>query len=195
MDQLERPVDPAAGVFASRREQTLAEAGQALERENRANAVEATTLLGGLFGWWDRLRRKKPASMPQEPAAEQPAEAPVSVWQAMPRTNVDAPPVTPLSTAAAAAAPFAEALAAASAPVRKAEENPRLDLPELPAARATQTIAAAPAARPVAVPPPARVAPSAPFASEAAAAPVQTISFGKRAGRENLGPRYYWRRG
>jgi S-DNA-T family DNA segregation ATPase FtsK/SpoIIIE len=99
----------------------------------------------------------------------------------MPRTNVDAPPVTPLSTAAAAAAPFAEALAAASAPVRNTEENPRLDLPELPAARAAQTIAATPAARPVAVPPPARVAPSAPFASEAAAAPAQTISFGKRA--------------
>jgi S-DNA-T family DNA segregation ATPase FtsK/SpoIIIE len=181
VDQLERPVDPAAGVFASRREQTLAEAGEALERENRARIAEATTLLGGLFGWWGRLRRKKTARMPQETTAEQPVEGPVSVWQAMPRTNVDAAPVTPLSTAAAAAAPFAEALAAASAPIRNAEENPRLDLPELRPARASQTVAAAAAARPVAVPPPARVAPLAPFASEAAAAPAQAISFGKRA--------------
>ena len=57
----------------------------------------------------------------------------------MPRTNVDALPVTPLSTAAAAAAPFAEALAAAAAPPYAIPaQTGRLDLPELPPARAPQ---------------------------------------------------------
>ena len=65
------------------------------------------------------------------PPAAQPAEPSASVWQSMPRTNVDAPPVTPLATAAAAAAPFAEALAAAAAPLR----NPERRSPRLPPAR------------------------------------------------------------
>jgi S-DNA-T family DNA segregation ATPase FtsK/SpoIIIE len=38
------------------------------------------------------------------------------MWQGMPRTLVDAPPVTPYSTAAAAVAPFVDALAKAAAP-------------------------------------------------------------------------------
>src|SRR5580704_19345082 len=38
------------------------------------------------------------------------------MWRNMPRTLVGAPPVTPLSTAAAAAAPFAESLAKAASP-------------------------------------------------------------------------------
>ena len=46
----------------------------------------------------------------------------------MPRTNVDAPPVTPLSTAAAAAAPYAEALAAAAAPLRDTDDAARFEL-------------------------------------------------------------------
>ncbi len=170
LDQQERPVEPAAGVFASKREHSLEQAATDLERERAAQTAEPTTLLGGLFGWWGRKRRRAAAVEP-EPAAEQTADAPASVWQSMPRTNVDAPPVTPLSTAAAAAAPYAEALAAAAAPVREANENPRLELPELPPARVPQTRAAkAEAPRPVAVP-------------AAAPAPVQaqTISFGKRA--------------
>ena len=118
LDQQERPLAPAAGVFASKREQGLEQAAIDLERERTAQSPEPTTLLGGLFGWWGRKRRKQAAQAEPEPAAEQPAEAPASVWQSMPRTNVDAPPVTPLSTAAAAAAPFAEALAAAAAPIR-----------------------------------------------------------------------------
>jgi S-DNA-T family DNA segregation ATPase FtsK/SpoIIIE len=168
LDQQERPLEPAAGVFASKREQGLNQAAADLERERTQQSNEPTTLLGSLFGWWGRKRRKQTPTEP-EATAEPQAEAPASVWQSMPRTHVDAPPVTPLSTAAAAAAPFAEALAAAAAPVRDAGQTARLDLPELlpakvPQARPQET----PAPRPIAVPSPAQTQP-------------QAISFGKRA--------------
>ncbi len=45
------------------------------------------------------------------------------MWQGMPRTLVDAPPVTAFSTAAAAAAPFAEVLAKAATPVRAVDDE------------------------------------------------------------------------
>jgi DNA segregation ATPase FtsK/SpoIIIE, S-DNA-T family len=167
LDQQERPIQPAAGVFVSKREQSLEQAATGLERERAAQA-EPTTLLGSLFGWWGRRRRKQAAmATPQQPGG-QPTGAPASVWQSMPRTNVDAPPVTPLSTAAAAAAPFAEALAAAAAPVRDASENPRLQLPELPPARVPLARAAETAAVRPAAPTPPQTQP-------------QAISFGKRA--------------
>ena len=173
LDQQDRPIAPAAGIFTSRRQQSLEQAGQQLERD-AADPDSRTTLLGGLFGWWARRRGNKSAPIAaDETTPQQPAEAPVSVWQSMPRTNVDAPPITPLSAAAAAAAPFAEALAAAAAPVRDADANPRLDLLELPPARTPQPRATAtPAPRPMATPLP----------ENAPATPApQTISFGKRA--------------
>ncbi len=180
--QQERPLNPAAGVFASKREQTLTEAAQTLERD-RATAEAPATLLSGLLGWWSRLRRKKttPAMQP-ETTANQPVEASPSVWQSMPRTNVDAPPVTALSTAAAAAAPYAEALAAAAAPVRDANENPRLklsDLPELPPAR-TPAAATAPGAPSMQSLRMSAIAETAPAATTQAPQ-TQAISFGKRA--------------
>ena len=83
-------------------------------------APEPATLLGGLFGWWKRRKLKADdADQPTRHAAFEPE--PVSLFQAMPRTNVDAPPVTALGTAAAAAAPFAEALFAAAAPLPRPE--------------------------------------------------------------------------
>jgi S-DNA-T family DNA segregation ATPase FtsK/SpoIIIE len=172
LDQQERPLEPAAGVFASKREQSLEQAAIDLERERGAQAPEPATLLGSLFGWWGRKRRKPTSPGTTEPD-EQPAGAPVTVWQSMPRTHVDAPPVTPLSTAAAAAAPYAEALAAAAAPVRDSGQTGRLELPELlparvPQARAPET----PAPRPVGVPTSATVP---------GQTPAQAISFGKRA--------------
>jgi S-DNA-T family DNA segregation ATPase FtsK/SpoIIIE len=103
----------AGAVFASKREQTLEQAANDLERERVERSASQNTLLGGLFNWFGRLRGKRaPAAVSADGDLDRPADAPVSVWQNMPRTNVDAPPATALSTAAAAAAPYAEALAA-----------------------------------------------------------------------------------
>ena len=103
-------------VFGARREKLDREARREREREAAKAARDEDakhTLLGGLFGWWQR--RKAPLQVtPYEDV--QPAAA-GSMWQGMPRVNVDAPAVTALGTAAAAAAPYAEALAAASAPL------------------------------------------------------------------------------
>ena len=90
-----RPAKSAADADEARR-----------NRQPRAN-----TLLGGLFGWWGRKGKAHGALSLNRAGAEARAE-PASMWQAMPRTIVDAPPVTPLGTAAAAAAPYARALAA-----------------------------------------------------------------------------------
>ncbi|WP_263383860.1 DNA translocase FtsK [Granulicella arctica] len=114
-------------VFESKRERMEARARR--EREKQAlssrlagdlNAPEpiaapaSETLLGGFFGWWGKRRKEAFVdSRNEQVAAEIPAS---SMWQAMPRTLVDAPPVTPFSKATAAAAPFAEELARASAP-------------------------------------------------------------------------------
>jgi S-DNA-T family DNA segregation ATPase FtsK/SpoIIIE len=164
----------SGNAFSSKREQTLEEAASDLERERLEQSSAANTLLGGLFGWWGRLRRKRAGANPlAEAQAEQPAAAPASVWQNMPRTNVDAPPVTPLSTAAAAVAPYAEALAEAAAPQRDAEQ-PRFELsalsslPEPPPARAPRARAVETAAAQT-------------VARATAEAAGQAISFGKRA--------------
>jgi S-DNA-T family DNA segregation ATPase FtsK/SpoIIIE len=164
----------SGNAFSSKREQTLEEAASNLERERLEQSSAANTLLGGLFGWWGRLRRKRAGANPlAEAQAEQPAAAPASVWQNMPRTNVDAPPVTPLSTAAAAVAPYAEALAEAAAPQRDAEQ-PRFELsalsslPEPPPARAPRARAVETAAAQT-------------VARATAEAAGQAISFGKRA--------------
>jgi S-DNA-T family DNA segregation ATPase FtsK/SpoIIIE len=148
-------LEPANELFASRRQQNLEQAGLELKLQHKqvADSREHSTLLGGLFRWWGRKRRKqtRPATPPD--AAGQPSDASASVWQSMPRTMVDAPPVTALGTAAAAAAPFAAELAAAAAPlsarstgVRNSDQSARLDLsalPELPPARHPQPPAAA----------------------------------------------------
>jgi S-DNA-T family DNA segregation ATPase FtsK/SpoIIIE len=91
-----------------------------VEEPTEAKAERSrNSLFAGLMGLFSRRRAHA------EPAAEEPhaafgEEAP-SVWQSMPRMIVDAAPVTALSTAAAAAAPFAAELAAAAAPLREAE--------------------------------------------------------------------------
>jgi S-DNA-T family DNA segregation ATPase FtsK/SpoIIIE len=123
-----------------------------------------STLLGSLFGWLGRKRRKPAAEAP-----EASPEAPASVWQSMPRTIVDAPPATALATAAAAAAPFAAELVAASAPVR--EEPTRVDLPDPPPARPPQPRAAEPIPAPV----------PQPVVTPTPEPPPNAISFGKRA--------------
>jgi S-DNA-T family DNA segregation ATPase FtsK/SpoIIIE len=101
----------------ARRARVLAE--DAADREPKS---ESTTLLGGLFGWLSRKKREEPISIvPQEEAAAATQQS--SMWQGMPRTLVDAPPVTAFGTAAAAAAPFADALAKAAAPVHALDDE------------------------------------------------------------------------
>jgi S-DNA-T family DNA segregation ATPase FtsK/SpoIIIE len=154
--------------FRAQREHELAERKA---REAEAKLAEPnTTLISSLFGWLGR--RKKTAPIPDSretiPAAPEP-----SMWQAMPRTVVDAPPVTPLSTATAAAAPFADALAKAAAPVRAIDD----------AANFSMRSNIEPTPVPVRETPPPQakktVEPIQPVA--AAATPVGGISFGKRA--------------
>ncbi len=110
--------DAEGGVFGARRAKLEEEARRERERLEReaaraARAGDTNTLLGGLFGWWNRRRNKELEIAAEQELAEQPAK---SLWGAMPRTNVDAPS-SPLGVAAAAAAPYAEALAAAAAPL------------------------------------------------------------------------------
>jgi DNA segregation ATPase FtsK/SpoIIIE, S-DNA-T family len=92
---------------------------KAAEAEARS-AKQSSTLLGSLFGWLGRRKTTKPITLSDEEAAAAGEHA--SVWQGMPRTLVDAPPVTPLTAATAAAAPFAEALAKAAAPARAIDD-------------------------------------------------------------------------
>lgn len=111
-----------AETYGSKRELAEIKARRAREQaEVAARKAEepATTLLGSLFGWLSR--RKRVAAVESEP--EMPVTPPSSVWQAMPRTMVDAPPVTALSTATAAAAPYAEALAKAATPARALDDE------------------------------------------------------------------------
>ena len=98
--------------------QIKAESPEAAEEHT---ARERNSLLAGLFSLFRRTR-----ALAQEPADAEAERAsfggePPSVWESMPRTMVDAPAVSPLSTAAAAAAPFAAKLAAAALPLREAE--------------------------------------------------------------------------
>jgi DNA segregation ATPase FtsK/SpoIIIE, S-DNA-T family len=112
--------------YGSKREQADSKARRAHEMaedaERKRLEPESTTLLSGLFGW---LSRKKPVEaisiVPHEEIAT--AGQPASMWQGMPRTLVDAPPVTAFSTATAAAAPFAEVLAKAATPVRAVDDE------------------------------------------------------------------------
>ncbi len=122
-------LDEVGEPFGAKREKLDAEARR--EREATAQAAAeahrppSNTLLSGLFGWLSRRRQRAALATSTQPS---PLPAPVSVWQAMPRTNVDAPPVTPFSAATAAAAPFAEALAAAAAPLPPQPDE--LDAPD-----------------------------------------------------------------
>jgi DNA segregation ATPase FtsK/SpoIIIE, S-DNA-T family len=166
--------------YGSKREQAEAKARRARalaeEAERKRLEPKSTTLLGGLFGWLSRKKPVQPISVaPEEVAAAGPQP---SMWQAMPRTLVDAPPVTAYSTAAAAAAPFADALAKAAAPVHALDDNSnfddrdfRFDPEELPPVK---TSAPTRAAKKVVEEPPASLpAPPAPL--------PDGISFGRRA--------------
>ncbi len=111
-----------AKAFGSRLEgaEKRAQGEQPKAGPKEVEAGESTTLLGSLFGWWGRKGRVD-AVTPEIFEAERAAE-PASMWEAMPRTVVDAAPVTSLGTATAAAAPFAEGLVRAAAPRRAVDD-------------------------------------------------------------------------
>jgi DNA segregation ATPase FtsK/SpoIIIE, S-DNA-T family len=117
--------EAATEEYGSKREQADARARRARElveeAERRRQEPRNTTLLSGLFGWLSRKKQVEPISLAQEEMAA--AAPPASIFQAMPRTLVDAPPVTAYSTAAAAVAPFAEVLAKAAAPVHAIDDE------------------------------------------------------------------------
>jgi DNA segregation ATPase FtsK/SpoIIIE, S-DNA-T family len=176
-------------TYGSKRELVEEKARRARELEERAarrdadSRTESTTLLSGLFGWLSRKKRLEPVSVvPQEGAAQ--AGEKVSMWQAMPRTLVDAPPVTAFGTAAAAAAPYAEALAKAAAPVHALDDESNFEDSRFGFDDEDRRTVEAPARMPT----PIRAAKKAveePMAAFAAAAPLASlpegISFGKRA--------------
>ncbi len=170
-----RGAELPAEQYGTKRERAALRAQREREQtERKVQEVQARkkdpsgTLLGGLFAWLGRRKRDQAVPEPEHDAVT--AES--SVWRGMPRTVVDAPPVTAIDTASAAAAPYAEVLAKAAAPSRAiddvsnfAEASPRVE---------QQSFAAVPD-RSVA---PARV-PQKPV--EQAPAAENGISFGKRA--------------
>ncbi len=189
LNRLNARMEASTERFGTRRE-----AAEKLARAHEAHAAaesaapERNTLLAGLFGWWSR-RRNGTISEPEAPAIITEGEA-ASVWEAMPRTLVDAPAATSISTAMAAAAPHAEALAKAATPRRALDDDNNFaeaaafgfPLPETPPARAQKTpepVEPLPALPPVPARTAARV--SEPAAVPAEPMPAQGISFGKRA--------------
>jgi S-DNA-T family DNA segregation ATPase FtsK/SpoIIIE len=120
--------------YESKREREAAKA--------RARAVAATSaaaapkeaasssLLASLFGWFGRRPRQDLDGANAAAKDGNLAPEPASVWQTMPRMQVDAAPLSGIHAATAAAAPFAAQLAAAAAPLREALGSPRSeDLP------------------------------------------------------------------
>jgi S-DNA-T family DNA segregation ATPase FtsK/SpoIIIE len=137
--------------------------------ERKRSKSESNTLLGGLFRWWGRKKRTEAISLA---ADEESTNEPSSMWRAMPRTLVDAPPVTAFGTAAAAAAPFADALAKAAAPAhgQSGESNfeGRAFEPPAPVRAITKTEEP-------------RAAAFAPLTAAPQGGAEEDISFGKRA--------------
>ena len=115
-------IDDQGAVYGSKRERADAEARKERERVEREAARQQreaertpSTLLSSILGFFGRRDRDVVSILPAPDPVD--SAGSVSVWESMPRMNVDAAPVTALSTAAAAAAPFAQALAAAAAPL------------------------------------------------------------------------------
>jgi len=182
MKKLEEAEPGAEGSKLRSSKQRLAE--EARSADLPPAEAESGTLLGSLFGWWGRKSRAQDVAveaMPKEAVAAEPA----SMWEAMPRTVVDAPPTTPLATATAAAAPFAAELLKSSAPRRALDDTENFGAgtaaPELAfgVGDAEETVGEPVAARQVKRLEEAVAAPSAATAAEAMG--PQAISFGKRA--------------
>ncbi|MBW4039001.1 MAG: DNA translocase FtsK [Acidobacteria bacterium] len=197
-------------AFATKREIAAAQAHNPTEARANDDSEPNTSLLSGFFSWFSRRKRQQAhedsltsGNMLGLSDDEQP-----SVWQTMPRTLVDAEPVTGLHVATAAAAPFATQLAAASAPLRSTPIEDELPFPgddptpdseshddnwlDAPERQAPAPILSNPPRNThvsMPEPPPARIptpraatpAPLPPMPSPTADIREQNIAFGKRA--------------
>jgi S-DNA-T family DNA segregation ATPase FtsK/SpoIIIE len=203
--------DDDLDAFASKREIAAAKARTQPEPSSDQAAAHNTSLLSSLFGWFGRRKQRQDdeshLSSGNMLGLSDTDGEPASVWQTIPRTVVDAAPVTGLHVAAAAAAPFAAQLAAAAAPLRS---TPNTDLPfadpaspthqpeddgwlDAPERHAPPPILSAPRSAHVSMPepPPARIPAAPPTPRPAAELPpmpspmqdiaAQNIAFGKRA--------------
>ncbi len=197
--------DKLIGAYESKRERAIAKARARAEKAGAVSttgapvaAKESGSLLHSFFGWFSRRRQDDNLDLvpKQKWATEEELAQPKSVWETMPRTLVDAPAATALTTAAAAAAPYAQALAAAAQPLASPQAVERdlfspaappthddswinsperqvlpslsnIDIPEAPPARRPTPIRAA-------APPPPMPSPMQPIAD-------QNIAFGRRA--------------
>ncbi len=189
--RLQRSTRSAGPEFGKKRAEAEARTQRETAAAAKAVGAENGTLLGGLFRWLGRRKQTSPI-----PAVQPIAADPGSMWGTMPRTLVNAAPVTSPGVAPAAAAPYPEVLAQAATPVRAEMAEGSREFPgyvgrhqnseetdlfgEEPAqedevANGSTSLPSAGAAKAFApdVPP---VAPSLPEAS-----PAQAISFSKRA--------------
>jgi len=190
-------------AFASKREIAAAMARRQEKNEGEVTAGNGT-LLSGFLGWFGRWRGKQEDDEAGVVQGLGLSEEPASVWQTMPRTQVDAAPMTGLHVATAAAAPYAAQLAAAAAPLRSGpsevlpfteaeapsakEDDGWLDAPER---RTPAPILSMPKPSHVAMPepPPARMPKPAelpPMPSPMQDIAAQNIAFGKRADADQL---------
>ena len=190
-------LDEEGEAFGAKREKAEEAARRERERAEKLAAKAAgeaqNTLLATFLGWFSSNKQEAVSILPE------PEPASASLFQAMPRMNVDAAPVTALSTAAAAAAPFAQALAAAAAPLplqpdeldhpepaRPPHQASFIEDEEEPFSFVSKAAAQAPAMvpQPVRAPQPQAAALPAPAVPTHYTAPEPTpgaISFGQRA--------------
>jgi DNA segregation ATPase FtsK/SpoIIIE, S-DNA-T family len=195
-------------TFASRREIVAAKARKEEAAAADNPATPNSSLLSSLFGWFSRRKRNHADDTETNPSSTLGLnDEPASVWQTMPRTLVDATPVTGLHVAAAAAAPYAAQLAAAAAPLRPplpftdAQEQNSAEMEDdgwlnAPERHTPPPILSMPKASHVAMPepPPARIPATRPVqAAEPPPMPspmqdiaAQNIAFGKRADADQL---------
>jgi S-DNA-T family DNA segregation ATPase FtsK/SpoIIIE len=117
-----QPADESSSYLSRRERIALRERAAEEAAVTAAPEAAGNSLLSSLFGWFGRRRSARLAHDVDE-SLPAPQATPASVWEAIPRTLVDAPQPSSLATATAAAAPYAAQLAAAATPLRSADAD------------------------------------------------------------------------
>jgi S-DNA-T family DNA segregation ATPase FtsK/SpoIIIE len=197
--------DDEVEEFASKRERSVAKARRRAEEaaakaQAEQDGAANTSLLSSFFGWFGRRKQRDEVVEDDEPQRAGFVPEPPSVWESMPRTVVDTVPLSGLQAATAAAAPFADQLAAASEPLRRPSRGSELpfdapagnddnwlDAPDRRAPAPLLSRTSSPLLENIDIPepPPARIpkplAALPPMPSPTADIREQNIAFGKRA--------------